>query len=123
MKPCFSLSKIVVVSAFTLLLTACASSQMPISPAGDDVDAAPPPPTVTPNGSSQEQAVACDLDAIQYAIGEQFDEANVPQLQSDSSARQVRVLRPGDMATMDHRPDRLNIHLDDQDVINDLRCG
>lgn len=123
MKPCFSLSKIAVVSVFTLLLSACASSQMPISPAGDDVDAAPPPPTVTPNGSSQGQAAACDLDAIQYALGEQFDEANVPQLQSDSSARQVRVLRPGDMATMDHRPDRLNIHLDDQDVINDLRCG
>jgi len=35
----------------------------------------------------------------------------------------VRVLRPGDMATMDHRPDRLNIHLDDQDVIEALRCG
>lgn len=123
MKPCFSLSNIVIVSVFTLLLTACASSQMPISPAGDDVDAAPPPPTVTPSGPNQEQTAACDLNAIQYAIGEQFDEANVPQLQSDSSARQVRVLRPGDMATMDHRPDRLNIHLDDQDVINDLRCG
>lgn len=123
MKPCFSLSNIVIVSAFAVLLTACASSQMPISPAGDDVDAAPPPPTVTQNGSSQEQADACDLGAIQYAVGEQFDEANVPQLQSDSSARQVRVLRPGDMATMDHRPDRLNIHLDDQDVIEELRCG
>lgn len=123
MKPCFSLSHVIIVSAFTLLLTACASSQMPISPAGDNVDAAPPPPTVTPNGSSQEQTAACDLDAIQYAIGEQFDEANVPQLQSDSSARQVRILRPGDMATMDYHPDRLNIHLDDQDVIDELRCG
>ena len=123
MKPRFSVSNVIIVSAFTLMLTACASSQMPISPAGDDVDAAPPPPTVTSSGASQEQTAACDLEAIQYAIGEQFDEANVPQLQSDSKARQVRVLRPGDMATMDHRPDRLNIHLDDQDVINDLRCG
>lgn len=123
MKPRFSLPNVFIVGAFTLLLSACASSQMPISPAGDEVDAAPPPPTVAPSGANEEQAVACDLDAIHYAIGEQFDEANVPQLQSDSRARQVRVLRPGDMATMDHRPDRLNIHLDDQDVIEELRCG
>lgn len=123
MKPSFSLSNVVIASAFTLLLSACASSQMPISPAEDDVDAAPPPPTVTTNGAGEEQASACDLDAVQYGIGEQFDEANVPQLQSDSKARQVRVLRPNDMATMDHRPDRLNIHLDDQDVIDALRCG
>ncbi|TVP51528.1 MAG: hypothetical protein EA345_02405 [Halomonas sp.] len=125
MRPSFSLSSVVIASALTLLLAACASSQMPISPAGDDVDAAPPPPTVTSNGASEEQnqVDACDLDTIQYAIGEQFDEANVSQWQSDSNAAQVRVLRPGDMATMDHRPDRLNIHLDDQDVVNDLRCG
>ncbi|MGO1394308.1 MAG: I78 family peptidase inhibitor [Halomonas sp.] len=123
MKPRITLAKFVAVSACALLLTACVSSQMPISPANDDVDAAPPPPTVAPNGSSGEQAASCDLDAIQSAIGEPFDEANVAQLQSDSGARQVRVLRPGDMATMDHRPDRLNIHLDDQDGIEALRCG
>lgn len=123
MKPRFSLSNVFIVGAVTLLLSACASSQMPISPADDTVDAAPPPPTVTQNGANEAHTAACDLDAIHYAIGEQFDEANVPQLQSDSNARQVRVLRPGDMATMDHRPDRLNIHLDDQDVIEELRCG
>ncbi|MDQ7730845.1 I78 family peptidase inhibitor [Halomonas sp. SpR8] len=123
MKPCMTLAKLALVSASAVLLTACVSSQMPISPANDDVDAAPPPPAVAPNGSNQEQVVACDLDAIQSAIGEPFDEAEVAQLQSDSGARQVRVLRPGDMATMDHRPDRLNVHLDDQDMIEDLRCG
>lgn len=127
MRPRITLAKFTLAGACALLLTACVSSQMPISPANDDVDAAPPPPTVTPNISNNEQATACDLGAIQYAIGEPFDDANgahlQKQLQSDSSARQVRVLRPGDMATMDHRPDRLNIHLDDQDVIEALRCG
>ncbi|AJY49512.1 MULTISPECIES: I78 family peptidase inhibitor [Halomonadaceae] len=123
MKPRIILAKLAAVGACAMLLTACASSQMPISPANDDVDAAPPPPTVTPNGSNQEQAAACDLEAIQYAIGEPFDEAMGSQLQSESSTRQARVLRPGEAATMDHRPDRLNIHLDDQDVIEELRCG
>ena len=108
MKPRMTLAKFALVSASTMLLTACVSSQMP---------------TIAPNDSSDDQATACDLEAIQHAIGEPFDEAKVSQLQSDSRARQVRVLRPGDAATMDHRPDRLNIHLDDQDVIEDLRCG
>lgn len=123
MKPHITLTKFALVSACAMLLTACVNSQMPISPANDDVDAAPPPPTVAPNGSTNQQAAACDLDAIQSAIGEPFDEADVEQLQSESGARQVRVLRPGDMATMDHRPDRLNIHLDDQDNVETLRCG
>lgn len=123
MKPHIMLTKSAFVGACAMLLTACVSSQMPISPANDDVDAAPPPPTVTQNGSSDNQAAACDLDAIQYAIGEPFEEAMVSQLQGDSSAQQVRVLRPGDAATMDHRPDRLNIHLDDQDYVEVLRCG
>ena len=123
MKSPSTLPKLVLVSACTVLLTACVSSQMPISPANDDVDAAPPPPTVAPNASNNESHAACDLDAIQQAIGQPFDEAKVSQLQSDSGARQVRVLRPGDMATMDHRPDRLNLHINDQNIIEALRCG
>lgn len=123
MKPRITLAKFAAVGACAMLLTGCVSSQMPISPASDDVDAAPPPPTVAPNNPTEEQAGACDLDAIQYAIGEPFDEASFSQLKSDSGAQQVRVLRPGDIATMDHRPDRLNIHLDDQDNVEELRCG
>jgi hypothetical protein len=37
--------------------------------------------------------------------------------------RAVRVLRPGTAKTMDHRPDRLNIHLDDHDHLVDLSAG
>ena len=111
MKPCTTLAKFALVSTCAMLLTACVSSQMPISPANDDVDAAPPPPTVAPGAANDDQSATCDLAAVQYAVGESFDEAK------------VRVLRPGDMATMDHRPDRLNIHLDEQDMIEELRCG
>ncbi|MBR2512462.1 MAG: hypothetical protein IKE45_00295 [Halomonas sp.] len=96
------------------LLTACASGPEPVR--------APAPPTVgqsevTTNGAS------CDSDAVQHAIGELFNDATVPQLQSESGARQVRVLRPDSVATMDYREDRLNIHLDSDDTIEALRCG
>lgn len=123
MNPYPAVIKFAAVSACALLLTACVSAQMPMSPASDDVEAAPPPPIGGMYGTDDERATGCDLGAIQSAIGEPFDEANAAQLQSDSGAQRVRVLRPGDMATMDHRSDRLNVHLDDQDIIEDLRCG
>lgn len=34
-----------------------------------------------------------------------------------------RVIRPGDMVTMDHVPPRLNIELDDDGVVTRLHCG
>ncbi len=35
----------------------------------------------------------------------------------------TRTLRPGDMRTMDHRPDRLNIQLDEEGRITRVFCG
>ncbi|KAJ5893913.1 hypothetical protein N7495_005604 [Penicillium taxi] len=34
-----------------------------------------------------------------------------------------RVLKPGDMKTMDHQPERLNIHLGDDDTVRDVTYG
>ncbi|GGC86176.1 I78 family peptidase inhibitor [Vreelandella lutescens] len=82
--------------------------------------AAPKPPTVE---QTAPVAQACDANAVQYAIGAPFDEANVATLEEQSGATQVRVLRPGTAATMDYRDDRLNIHLESNDMIEALRCG
>jgi hypothetical protein len=35
----------------------------------------------------------------------------------------LRVIRPGTMVTKDYRPDRLNIMLDDADVVTKFYCG
>ena len=105
-------SKMVVVSGVMLLLSACATGSGTQSQAANEPGNAQPVPMDS-----------CDTAAISYAIGETFDEANVPQLKSESQSRQARVLRPGDAATMDHRPDRLNIHIDSSESIEALRCG
>ncbi|KAJ5086438.1 hypothetical protein NUU61_007745 [Penicillium alfredii] len=34
-----------------------------------------------------------------------------------------RVLKPGDMKTMDHKPERLNIHVDDDGTVRDVNYG
>lgn len=106
-------SKILLSAGMLVLLSACATgSDAAKTSAASEVQDAPP--------ASMD---SCDTEAVSYAIGEAFDEANVPQLQRESQSRQVRVLRPGDAATMDHRPDRLNVHLDSSDDIEALRCG
>ncbi len=97
----------------SVLLVACAG-------APDDISA-PAPPTVGQAPAATD--TVCDADAVQYAIGTSFDEANVPTLQSESGARQVRVLRPNSAATLDYREDRLNILLESNDMIEALRCG
>ena len=42
---------------------------------------------------------------------------------AQSQGRTARVLRPGDAMTMDYRPDRLNLYLDDAGVLSDVRAG
>ncbi|WP_404375764.1 I78 family peptidase inhibitor [Vreelandella aquamarina] len=94
------------------LLAGCSSAP--------DSTAAPKPPTVD---QTTPVSQACDANAVQYAIGAPFDEADVATLEEQSGARQVRVLRPGTAATMDYRDDRLNIHLESNGMIEALRCG
>ena len=40
-----------------------------------------------------------------------------------AEGRPVRVLHPGDLVTLDHRPDRLNICLTEDGEIDQLRAG
>ncbi len=35
----------------------------------------------------------------------------------------VRRLRPGQMATMDFRDDRVNLHVDESDIVTDATLG
>ena len=56
-------------------------------------------------------------------IGTRFREAKRELLQREANARTARVLRPDVAATMDLRPDRLDILVDEGGQIEGLRCG
>ncbi|WP_203293457.1 I78 family peptidase inhibitor [Maricaulis parjimensis] len=60
----------------------------------------------------------CGAQARAYLIGQAIGEVDL-----DSLAGNIRVIRPGDAVTMDHRPDRLNLDLDADDVILRPWCG
>jgi hypothetical protein len=89
------------VAALSLVLAACAT---PI-----------PPTNISP--------AACNAEAARWAIGRAPDEATVERARTETGSKSVRVLKPGTAATMDFRPDRLNIDVNDRGAITGLRCG
>jgi hypothetical protein len=65
----------------------------------------------------------CDSTRIEGAIGQTFTPALGDTWRTKAGARAVRVIRPGTAVTMDYRPDRLNVTLDEAGRVTALRCG
>ena len=79
---------------------------------------APVPPATEPV-----QLAACSVDGVTDAVGKAYSAALGDRTRVRSGAKTVRVIRPGMAVTMDYRTDRLNIDLDEKDVITRLHCG
>jgi len=80
---------------------------------------AEPPATDTAPGLVAE----CKGDAVQSLVGQEATDAVLEQAKTGSGAKTVRALKPGEPATMDFRPDRLSIALDEKGIIQALHCG
>uniref|UniRef100_UPI001F49575D I78 family peptidase inhibitor n=1 Tax=Xanthomonas vesicatoria TaxID=56460 RepID=UPI001F49575D len=50
-------------------------------------------------------------------------DAVVKQTRRDSGAKSVRVLKPGQMVTMEVHGERLNLEVDAKSVVTAVRCG
>ena len=86
---------------FSGLLAACAATPTP--------EPAPP--------------VSCNIAPANAYVGKRADHGVTEAARKATGANSVRVLGPGDVATMDYRGDRLNIMVDGQRVITRLTCG
>ncbi|MFA5592555.1 MAG: I78 family peptidase inhibitor [Micavibrio sp.] len=51
-------------------------------------------------------------------VGQDVDEEAVKQ-----TGRNYRILKPGSVMTMDHRPDRINVEHDDNNIVTRVWCG
>lgn len=71
-------------------------------------DQSPPPDRVE----------SCGAEALQHLVGQ-------PQaaLEDETISAPTRILPPGSAMTMDHRPERLNVDIDDTGTILRLWCG
>ena len=65
----------------------------------------------------------CEEAGLDRFVGQPASEAVVAEAVAASGSKRVRVLAPGDAASMDYVTNRLNIMTDAQGLIVRLRCG
>lgn len=77
-------------------------------------------------GSPSTQAGArktCDAAPLQSQIGQKATQSVLEDLRTRSGAATARILRPGQLVTMEYNDTRLNLIVDDKDVMTAIRCG
>lgn len=105
-----------------LSLAACAPAR---DVAGDlpPADAAEPPAVADPAEPRDAFTGTCDAKAAQSLVGRVATADIAEQARAASGANGVRVLKPGQMVTMEYRAGRLNLDVDKDNVITAVRCG
>lgn len=68
-------------------------------------------------------SMSCNAEAAKAAIGKEATAQVVEQARIDAGAQIARVLRPGQMVTMEYHESRLNIDVNERNAIIGLRCG
>lgn len=96
-------------------LTACASSGTQHTSTGTG--------TYSGGSSIPDMSTTCDAQPVQKHVGQPYSESLDSDLQSDANAEQLRVLKPGQVMTMEYNPARLNVIIEQDGSISALRCG
>lgn len=100
-------------------LAACASSgDKTASPTGSPVPSAP-----SYSNSQLPSGKSCDGQPVQNLVGKTFSDSIAGDVKSGSSSDTVRVLKPGQVMTLEYNPSRVNIIVDGQGKISAIRCG
>ncbi len=113
-------------TALALLLAACngpvpeeqdraldQAQQAAAEAATPDPDAAATPPPV---GS-------CDASQVQGLVGQAYTDELAEQARQDAGAGQVRQLKPDQVITLEYLGERLNIEVDEKNLVSGVRCG
>lgn len=78
---------------------------------------------VQPPQSAAAPAGPCDAQAARFAIGYTSTAALAEEVRRRSGADTVRVLRPGDITTMEFNAERVNLVLGEDSRVSAVRCG
>ncbi|CUI28764.1 Peptidase inhibitor I78 family [Achromobacter xylosoxidans] len=113
-------------------LSACANTGAPRSSSSSAASSSSSSPATSDSssgasyGSPSTQAGArktCDASALQSQIGQKATQSVLEDLRTRSGAATARILRPGQLVTMEYNDTRLNLIVDDKDVMTAIRCG
>lgn len=75
------------------------------------------------SSSGRSTGKTCDATGLQSQIGQKATPAVLEDLRGRSGATTGRILRPGQLVTMEYNDTRLNLIVDDKDVMTAIRCG
>ncbi|MGS1107976.1 I78 family peptidase inhibitor [Achromobacter anxifer] len=75
------------------------------------------------SSSSMGGGKTCDAAALQSQIGQKATASVMEDLRTRSGSSTARMLRPGQLVTMEYNATRLNLIVDDKDVMTAIRCG
>ena len=67
--------------------------------------------------------IVCQTRTLEWMIGKQADETLLNRAKIESTSRIVRVLKPGQMVTMEYNDQRLNIYVDANNVVERYSCS
>jgi hypothetical protein len=65
----------------------------------------------------------CNATTLGWTVGKVADQALVEKAHAESGAKVVRVLRPGQMVTMEYSDQRLNLRVDANNVVEGYSCS
>jgi len=65
----------------------------------------------------------CDAEPVQDLVGSKLTPQVTEQARARSGSTYTRVLRPGQVMTMEYNAERITLILDERDVITKLHCG
>ncbi|MBB1594149.1 I78 family peptidase inhibitor [Achromobacter sp. UMC46] len=74
-------------------------------------------------GGGMSSGKTCDATALQSQIGQKATQSVMEDLRTRSGSSTARILRPGQLVTMEYNATRLNLIVDDKDVMTAIRCG
>lgn len=119
------IQRILATLGMALVLGGCASQPFAQAPAPGNVASAPTPapspaPAPTP---APVPAGECNAAPAQFAVGQVVSTQLENEARIRSGSQTVRVLRPGQMVTMEFNGRRLNLDVDASGRILRVRCG
>jgi len=95
-----------------LLLLSCAATPPNAAPADS-----------TAGDNAATGSSSCNAEAAQSVVGKAATPELIEQARSQAGAKTVRVIKPGDVVTMEYLDTRLNINVDAGNVVTRLNCG
>jgi Peptidase inhibitor I78 family len=78
---------------------------------------------VPPTRPLQPPTASCDATKAQFAIGQAASSDLLERARRAAGAGSARFLRPNQPITMEYLGSRLNLNLNERDVVNGASCG